>query len=61
VRTLVHALPTRQSKRSQGSPLIEGSFQWLLEAIKIVRIVEELMEIWPNEVCDTRKLNFLWL
>jgi len=23
-----------------------------LGAVKTVRIVEELMEIWPNEVCD---------
>ena len=28
------------------------SFQGLLGAIKTVRIVKELMEIWPNEVCD---------
>jgi len=27
-------------------------FQGLLGAIETVRIVEELMEIWPNEVCD---------
>jgi len=25
----------------------------LSTAIKTVRIVEELMEIWPNEVCDS--------
>jgi len=40
---------------------IKGSFQGLLEAIKIIRIIEELMEIWLNEVCDTRQLNFHWL
>jgi len=33
--------------------LIERSFQGLSVAIKTVRIDEELMEIWPNEVCDT--------
>jgi len=27
-------------------------FQGLSVAIKTVGIVEELMEIWPNEVCD---------
>jgi len=32
---------------------IERSFQGLFVAIEIVRIDEELMEIWPNEVCDT--------
>ena len=32
---------------------IERSFQGLSVAIKTVRINEELMEIWPNEVCDT--------
>ena len=31
---------------------IERSFQGLSVAIKTVRIDEELMEIWPNEVCD---------
>ena len=37
--------------------LIKRSFQGLSVAIKTVRIVEELVEIWPNEVCDrkTRK------
>jgi len=29
------------------------SFQGLLGAIKTVRIVEELVEIWLNEVCDS--------
>jgi len=32
--------------------LIERSFQGLSIAIETVRIVEELVEIWPNEVCD---------
>jgi len=32
--------------------LIERSFQGLSVAIETVRIVEELMEIWLNEVCD---------
>jgi len=31
---------------------IERSFQGLSVAIETVRIDEELMEIWPNEVCD---------
>ena len=31
---------------------IKRSFQGLLGAIKTVGIVKELMEIWPNEVCD---------
>ena len=33
---------------------IERSFQGLSVAIKTVRIDEELMEIWLNEVCDKR-------
>ena len=32
--------------------MIERSFQGLLGAIETVRIVEELVEIWLNEVCD---------
>jgi len=32
---------------------IERSFQGLSVAIETVRIDEELMEIWPNEVCDS--------
>jgi len=32
---------------------IERSFQGLFVAVKTVRIDEELMEIWLNEVCDT--------
>jgi len=35
--------------------LIERSFQGLSVAIETVRIIKELMEIWPNEVCDTVK------
>jgi len=31
---------------------IERSFQGLSVAIETVGIVEELVEIWPNEVCD---------
>ena len=31
---------------------IKRSFQGLSVAIETVRIVKELMEIWPNEVCD---------
>jgi len=31
---------------------IKKSFQGLFVAIETVRIDEELMEIWPNEVCD---------
>jgi len=33
--------------------LIKRSFQGLSVAIETVRIIEELMEIWPNEVCDS--------
>jgi len=32
--------------------LIERSFQGLSGAVETMGIVEELMEIWPNEVCD---------
>jgi len=32
--------------------LIERSFQGLSIAVETVRIVEALVEIWPNEVCD---------
>jgi len=32
--------------------IIERFFQGLLGAIETVRIIEELMEIWPNEVYD---------
>jgi len=28
-----------------------------LGAVETMRIVEELMEIWPNEVCDILKKN----
>ena len=31
---------------------IKRSFQGLFVAVETVRIVEELVEIWPNEVCD---------
>jgi len=33
--------------------LIERSSKGLLGAVKAMGIVKELMEIWPNEVCDT--------
>jgi len=33
--------------------LIERSFQGLSGAIETMGIIEELMEILPNEVCDT--------
>jgi len=33
------------------------SFQGLSVAIETVRIDKELMEIWPNEVCDTITLT----
>jgi len=33
--------------------LIKNSFQGLSVAIKTIRIVKELIKIWPNEVCDT--------
>jgi len=32
--------------------LIERSFQGLSVAVETMRIIEELVEIWPNEVCD---------
>jgi len=28
-------------------------FQGILGAVRILIIVKELIEIWPNEVCDT--------
>jgi len=31
---------------------IKRSFQGLFIAIKTVRIIKELVEIWPNKVCD---------
>jgi len=37
--------------------LIERSFQGLFVAIKTVRIVKELVEIWLNEVCDRKNLK----
>ena len=36
--------------------MIKSSFQGLSIAIETVRIVEELMEIWLNEVCDKYNL-----
>jgi len=38
--------------------LIERPFQGLLGAVKTMRIIEELMEIWPNEVYDIN-INFI--
>jgi len=38
--------------------LIERSFQGLFVAIETVKIDEELMEIWPNEVCDKWWVHF---
>jgi len=35
--------------------LIESSSQGLLGAIETMRIIEELIEIWLNEVCDSEK------
>jgi len=29
------------------------SFQGLLDVIEIMGIIEDLIEIWPNEVCDS--------
>jgi len=34
--------------------LIERSFQGLSIFFKALRIIEELMEIWPNEVYDNK-------
>ena len=31
-----------------------------MEAIRFMKIVEELIEIWPNEVCNTYTLFSLW-
>jgi len=42
--------------------LIERSFQGLSVAVETMRIIEELVEIWPNEVCDidtVRKMRSL--
>jgi len=33
---------------------IERFFQGLSIAIETMRIVKKLMEIWPNEVCDSK-------
>ena len=38
---------------------IKRSFQGLSVAIETVKIVEGLMEIWPNEVCDNISF-FFW-
>ena len=38
---------------------IENSFQGLSIAIETVRINEELMEIWPNEVCDKERILYI--
>ena len=37
--------------------LIKRSFQGLSVAIETMRIIEELMEIWLNEVCDRYATN----
>jgi len=37
---------------------IERSFQGLSGAVETMGIVKELMEIWPNEVCDTTSWNY---
>ena len=36
---------------------IERSFQGLFVAIETMRIVKELMEIWPNKVCDRQHVS----
>jgi len=33
-----------------------AKFQGLSGAVKTVRIIKELIEIWPDEVCDRRGL-----
>jgi len=33
--------------------LIERSFEGLSVAVETVKIIKELVEIWPNEVCDS--------
>jgi len=40
--------------------LIERSFQGLSIAIKTMRIVKELMDIWLNEVCDSKNNKEDW-
>jgi len=40
---------------------IERSFQGLSVAIETVRIYGELMEIWPNEVCNTLCISCILL
>jgi len=40
---------------------MERSFQGLSIAIETIRIIKELMEIWPNEVCDTTAIILLSL
>jgi len=34
--------------------MTERSFQGLSVAIETIRIVKELIEIWPNKVCNIR-------
>ena len=33
--------------------MIERSFEGLSVAVETVKIIKELVEIWPNEVCDS--------
>ena len=46
----------RVSNEPRTEALIIRSFWGLFIAVETMRIVEELMEIWLNEVCDTRLL-----
>jgi len=39
--------------------LIERSFQGLLDAIKIIEIIEKLIEINPNQVCGILLITLL--
>jgi len=41
--------------------LIERSFQGLSIAIETMRIIEGLMEIWLNEVCDNMLVTCILL
>jgi len=40
---------------------IERSFQGLSGAVETMGIVKELMEIWPNEVCDNYTVTAQYL
>jgi len=39
--------------------LIKRSFQGLSIAFETVKIIDKLIEIWPNEVCDRRYISLI--